>query len=188
MSDKKSRPMQKSKYKKKDSAYKTPEFNDHKTLFSSVKTDENGEAIEGEHELANYKLSKEAQVDKFLTTWIKKTRPFKKYEGFRKVVDMYGIDDVYMQIKIKYRTLVLNEGWSEEKFEHVLEKVLDAKQVLSNHAFTRFAFSYDNNGRSMVSNKSSGTTSTIYDSEKKQAKIADVLDAWAALEEQEEED
>lgn len=182
MSNKKSNNRQ--KYKKKDSAYKTPEFNNHKTLFSGMKTGGDNDNSEDEHELADYKLSKEAQVDKFLTTWIKKVRPF-TIPGFRKIVDMNGVDDVYMQIKIKYRTFVLNEEWGEEKFEHVLDKVLDAKQVLSNHAFKRFAFSYDH-GRTMVSDRNSGNTSTIYHLEDKQAKISDVLDAWDALEEMEE--
>lgn len=187
-------------YKKKDSLYKKPEVNEHRTLFSSeslgVNSGDNGhDADDGgngndaapEHELGEFKLTPEAKADKFLTLWNKKVRPFRKYPGFRRMTDGIGTDEVFFQIKVWYKHFVNNDDWTEEKYEFVLDKILDAGSMFSRAAFNKYAFLYDH-GKERASTRSSGTTSSIYEPVEKQAKITEVLSAWDALEALDDED
>lgn len=189
MSSPRTRGKTKRGYKKKDSLYKQPEVNGHRTLFSSesVGTKSSGDNADDadkgaeDHALSEFVLTPEARADKFLTLWNKRVRPFRKYPGFRRLTDGLGTDEVFSQIKVWYKHFVNGEDWSEEKYEFVLDKILDAGSMMSRAAFNRYSFLYDH-GREKASSKPSGTTSSIYEPVEKQAKIEDVLSAWDALE------
>lgn len=187
----------KRKYQKKQGFYKAPEANEHRTLFSPEASGKNvddadvdgvvDDAGSGEHVLSDYHLGDAARSDKFVSHWMRNTRPFKTYRGFRQLANAYGVDEVVRMVKIWHSHFVVKQEWSEEKFSFVLDKILDAGNALSKAAFIRYSFLYDH-GRERSPQRSSGTTSTLYDRQEKDAKINDVLDAWDALEGDGEDD
>lgn len=208
MSGKRTRRRAPQSYRKKEQLYRKPEINDHRTLFSpeaqgsdpdnagdTENTGANGADGDstasavgtGNSSLSDFQLTPEAKADRFLTLWNKRVRPFRKYPGFRRLVDGLSVEEVFFQVKVWYKHQVNTQGWSEEKYEFVLDKIFSAGAMLSRASFVKYAFLYDH-GRQRSSTRSSGTTSSIYDHEEKQAKISEVLSAWDALDALDDDD
>lgn len=169
------------KYRKKESLYKKPEAQDHRTLFAPEALGEDVDEETPENDLAEYSLTPAAKADKFVSLWAKNSRPLRKYKGFRQMGDTLGIDRAYASVKTMYKYYVNEQEWTEDKFSFVLDKVLDTGSILSHAGFKKFEHLYEH-GRVKANDRNSGMTSSIYETEEKQAKIEDVLDAWDKLE------
>lgn len=181
---------QQTKYRKKDSAYRSPEFNDHKTVFSTLAVSSDSDSGDNQNEtedLSVYDLSDEAKSDKFTSHWMKNTRPFKKYAGFRRLANTIGVETIISAIKTQHQDKVVQGDWSEEKFEYCLDRALKTGQMISHASFARYAFAFEH-GREKLSSYHSGSTSSLYAEEEKSSKISDVLSAWEKLEQLEAEE
>lgn len=166
----------------KTPAYKRPEYNKHKTLFDFGETEDHDLSVHNEDI-----LEPEAKAERFLALWTRRVRPFKKYPHFRKLVDRDGSPkQTYAQIQNMHKKYVGNGDWTDEKFEYVIDKILEAGHTFSDFGFERHGYAYDNNGK--MPTKHSGQTTGVYkDTQEEQVKINTVLDAWAALDAEGEE-
>lgn len=164
----------------KTPAYKRPEYNKHKTLFDAVGNTEL--SIDNEDI-----LDADSKAERFLALWTRRVRPFKKYPHFRKFVDRDGSPkETYAQILIMHKKYVGNGNWTDDKFEYVIDKILEAGHTFSDFGFDRHGYAYENNGKMPPTN--SGQTTAVYEeTQEEQVKINTVLDAWAALEVEGEE-